>query len=169
MEGGKLFIGWQKGFYFELNSTKSICRLQPLEQKLQFALEWVFSSHHSELVIDVKNTVAVIIAVFVILHTIAIIVFITVKDAIAIVVCIIWNSIGFRATLSLLAFRIVDNFSLVLPLNNQTTRNSRNNSANCFPMLMIHVWLKAIAADIFFLRVLLAFYKNVRLTYTVTP
>ena len=153
MEGGNFLLGDKKGFYFELNSTKSICRLQPLEQKLQFALEWVFSSHHSELVIDVKNTVAVIIVVLVILHTIAIIVFITVKDAIAIVIWIIWKSIdiGFRAAMSLLAFRIVTNFSFVSPLNNQTTRNSRNNSANRFPMLIIHVWLKVIANNVSFL------------------
>ena len=46
-------------------------------------------SHHLELVIDVKNTVAVIVAVFVILHTITIIVLIAIEDAITIVVCVI--------------------------------------------------------------------------------
>ena len=85
MEVRKLFIELKQGFYKNQPNLS-------VEQKLQFALEWVFNSHHLELIIDVKNTIAIVIAVFVILHTVAIVVLIAIQDSITVVICVIWNN-----------------------------------------------------------------------------
>merc|ERR1719507_187806 len=81
--GRKSFYWVTTRFYFQLKSN-----LSDWNKKLQLS-EFSALSHHLQLVIDVKNTVAVIVAVFVILHTVAIIVLITIEDAITIVVCVI--------------------------------------------------------------------------------
>merc|ERR1719507_1008598 len=76
--GRKSFYWVTTRFYFQLKSN-----LSDWNKNLQLS-EFSALSHHLQLVIDVKNTVAVIVAVFVILHTIAIIVLITIEDAITI-------------------------------------------------------------------------------------
>merc|ERR1719507_1125944 len=78
--GRKSFYWVTTRFYFQLKSN-----LSDWNKKLQLS-EFSALSHHLQLVIDVKNPVAVIVAVFVILHTVAIIVLITIEDAITIIV-----------------------------------------------------------------------------------
>merc|ERR1719400_2521777 len=79
--GRKSFYWVTTRFYFQLKSN-----LSDWNKKLQLS-EFSALSHHLELVIDVKNTVAVIVAVFVILHTITIIFLI--KEAVVVVISIL--------------------------------------------------------------------------------
>merc|ERR1719507_2130342 len=81
--GRKSFYWVTTRFYFQLKSN-----LSDWNKKLQLS-EFSALSHHLQLVIDVKNTVAVIVAVFVILHTVAIIVLITIEVAITILILVL--------------------------------------------------------------------------------
>merc|ERR1719331_3798165 len=78
--GRKSFYWVTTRFYFQLKSN-----LSDWNKKLQLS-EFSALSHHLQLVIDVKNTVAVIVAVFVILHAVAIKILILVLNAVAIIV-----------------------------------------------------------------------------------